>query len=111
MAPTTMPGMPGEDVKGTSEWTATSTYFTKTLELYEITNHIMASHMPVYSSFTDALGLPRLYPNHDYLSTAVKLDGSLDRWKRNLSSGFELDLAPGSKSHFSLSQRVLLRLR
>lgn len=48
---------------------ATSVYFVKTLELYEICNHIVLLQVPSqHTEFMDSLGLPLLYEPYDQIN-------------------------------------------
>ena len=83
----------------------------KTLELYEIGNHIMLSQVSASCTITNRLGLPRLYQNENYFGTALKLDGCLDRWEKNLTPSLKYDIFQVGVDDTLQRQRVTLRLR
>jgi hypothetical protein len=86
-------------------------YFSKLLELYEISNHVMLSQTATTGGFADKLSLPRLYQNDKYLSRAVKLDLSMHKWEKSLHRSLRLDESQGEAGDASHRQRVILRLR
>jgi hypothetical protein len=86
-------------------------YFTKMLELYEITNHIMLSQTSSHNSIADRLGLPHLYQDEEYFSTATKLEASLNKWDKSLPRSLRLENSQGDVSDDLFKQRVILRLR
>lgn len=60
-------------------------YFIKTLELYEICNHIMLSQTPSqHSEFFQRLGLPMLYQCQDQMGNISRLDACLNKWEQSL---------------------------
>ena len=85
--------------------------FMKTLELYEIANHVMLSQVSACSSTTNRLGLPRLYENGDYFGTAVQLDNCISKWEKELPQLLKHDSFQVGVDDTLLRQRVMLRLR
>ncbi|KAJ3494601.1 hypothetical protein NLG97_g3970 [Lecanicillium saksenae] len=64
---------------------ATSTYFIKTLELYEICNHIALSQAPPqHNEFSENIGLPVLYKHRDQMKNICQLDECLTKWEKSL---------------------------
>jgi hypothetical protein len=86
-------------------------YFTKGLELYEITNHAMLSQTSSHHSLAVKLGLPHLYQDEEYFITAVKLEASINKWDKSLPRSLRLDSSQGDVGDDLLRQRVILRLR
>lgn len=86
-------------------------YFTRTLELYEVSNHIMFSQPPACSSFGEGLGLPRLYQNEEYFGTVLQLDACLNKWEKSLPQSLRVDISQGGGDDVSHRQGVILRLR
>ena len=86
-------------------------YFTKMLELYEITNHVMLSQMSSHNSVAARLGLPHLYQDEEYFSTAVKLEAAINKWDKSLPRSLRLDSFQGDVGDDLFKQRVILRLR
>ena len=85
--------------------------FMKTLELYEIANHIMLSQVSAYGSAANRLGLPSLYQNGDYFGTAVQLDNCIGKWEKELPQLFKHDNFEVDVDDTLQRQRVMLRLR
>jgi hypothetical protein len=83
----------------------------KTLELYEICNHIMLSQVSACSVVANRLGLPRLYQHEDYFGTAVQLDNCLSRWEKELPRFLKHDFFQAEVEDTLQRQRVTLRLR
>jgi hypothetical protein len=81
------------------------------LELYEITNHVLLSQMSSHDSIAYRLGLPRLYQDEEYFSTATKLEASINKWDKNLPRSLRLDSSQGDVGDDLFKQRVILRLR
>jgi hypothetical protein len=88
-----------------------SQYFPKMLELYEIANHTMLSQLSACTSFSDRLGLPRLYQNEDDDTIAMKLDVCLRNWEKSLPPSLKFDAAESSEYGILERQRVMCRLR
>jgi hypothetical protein len=88
-----------------------SLYFAKTIELYEIAGHIMLSQGSSSGSSLDWLGLPRLYQNHEYFTTAAQLDRCITKWEKSLPSVFKGDIFQGGADDVWNRQRFILRLR
>ncbi len=87
-------------------------YVTKSLEGYEITNHVMLSQLPPRSSLAEKLGLPRLYHNDEhYCNTAMKLDACVDRWHKSMPQPFRLEIAREGADRVAYVRAFLLRLR
>jgi hypothetical protein len=86
-------------------------YFTKVLELYEISNHIMLAQMPTWSSFGDSLGLPRLSQDAEYSSLVLHLDACLSKWEKNLPQNMRLNVSQSNADGVSHGQVVMLHLR
>lgn len=92
---------------------ATSVYFVKTLELYEICNHIVLSQVPSqHNEFIENLGLPLLYDCHDQIKNISRLDACLNRWEKSLPPAliFEQSAAAGGEA-FTHRKAIHLRFR
>jgi hypothetical protein len=81
------------------------------LELYEIINHIMLSQTSSHNSVAGRLGLPHLYQDEEYFSTAVKLEVVINKWDKSLPRSLRLDSSQGDVGDDLFKQRVILRLR
>lgn len=86
-------------------------YFTKALELYEVSNHVILTQMPTWSSFGDSLGLPRLFQNAENSSLVLRLDECFSRWERSLPRSLRLDASQSSGDEVLHRQVVMLFLR
>jgi hypothetical protein len=89
----------------------TAAYLTKTMELYEISNHISFSHLPLRSSIPDHLGLPPLYRLDDHFSNVSRYDGCMDRWADGLPQSLRYNHLDRRVDPISYKQALLLRLR
>lgn len=95
-----------------AELGAPTRYLIKTLELQEITSHIMLSQVQASSRFAESLGLPPSRQSSD-LSAAVAMDNCLKKWARGLPPALRSDSAadPDDIEPGTIGQRVLLHLR
>jgi hypothetical protein len=91
-----------------SDHVSSTQYFTKMLELYEISNYTMLSQSPAGSSL-DTLGLPRCQ-NLGYFDSVVQLDSCLDKWDKRVPEALRLG-SQGNSDETSYRQAFLLRLR
>ncbi|KAK3297918.1 fungal-specific transcription factor domain-containing protein [Chaetomium fimeti] len=89
----------------------TAGYLTKTMELYEISNHISLSHLPLRSSLPEKLGLPPLYRFEDHFSNVSRYDACLDRWAESLPRSLRYNHIDGRVHPISYKQALLLQLR
>ncbi|RDW56548.1 hypothetical protein BP6252_14098 [Coleophoma cylindrospora] len=86
-------------------------YVAKIIDLYEMSNHIMLLQAPASNISADRLGLPRLYQDNEYLSTAVQIDACLNKWERGLSQPLRSDADQRNTEDISYTQGVYLRIR
>lgn len=106
-------GLPHRAAKANSPQSGdqTAAYLTKTMELYEISNHISFSHLPLRSSVPDHLGLPPLYRVEDHFSNVSRYDGCLDRWADALPQSLRYSHIDHRLHPHSYKQALLLHLR
>lgn len=97
--------------KGDPNLVLSADFFAKTLELYEINNHIMLSQISPSSSVTNRLGLPRLYRDEKSLEIALQLDDCLDKWDKGLPFSLKYDPSKLDADDSCHRQQVMLRLR
>lgn len=83
----------------------------KTLELFEICNHIVLAHVSVGNSAACKLDLPRLYHNEEHCATVMQLDTCLSKLEKNLPQVLKHDIFEPNVDDTLQSQRVMLRLR
>jgi hypothetical protein len=107
----TIIGSPERNYKGDSDFMLSADFFIKTLELYEINNHIMLSQVCPSWSGANTLGLPCLYQDDKSFEIALQLDDCLDRWDRGLPSSFKYDPLKLDDNDTLQRQQVTLRLR
>ena len=107
---TTLDSLPNDEQDGDNAESST-VFFMKTLELYEICNHIVLSQVSVCNTFANRLGLPRLYENEDYFGIAVQLDNCLSRWEKDLPRLLRHGILEVGVDDALQRQRVMLRLR
>jgi hypothetical protein len=86
-------------------------YFMKTLELYEISHHIILSQISTGNSLADRLGLSRLYKNEEYFANTLKLDNCLSKWEKDLPNSLRYDISKSHTNNLSYRQSVILHLR
>jgi hypothetical protein len=110
LPPTVGPSLRDENIEGQNS-VPYAYYFTKVLELYEISNHIMLAQMPTWSSFSDSLGLPRLSQDAEYSSLVLQLDACLSKWEKNLPQNLRFDVSQSNADGVSHGQVVMLHLR
>jgi hypothetical protein len=85
-------------------------YLTKTMELYEISNHITLSHFPL-RSLPDKLGLQPLCRFDDPLSSVPRFDACLERWANDLPQSLRYSEIDSRADPISYKQALLLQLR
>ena len=87
-------------------------FVSKSLEGYEITNHVLLSQMPPRSNLAEKLGLPRLYHNDEYYcNIAMKLDACVDRWHKSIPQPLRLETARGGADRDVHLRALIMRLR
>lgn len=89
----------------------TAEYLTRTMELYEISNHISLSHLPLRSGLPEKLGLPPLYRFEDHFSNVSRYDACLDRWAEGLPQSLRYNHIDGLVDPISYKQALILELR
>ena len=82
----------------------------KMLELSELTSHITLSQISSCGSFTEQLGLPRLYERAD-LRAAMQVDEFLNRWERSLPLFSQSDAVQDDIENCLRRQHILLSLQ
>lgn len=86
-------------------------YLAKTLELYEIGNHIAISHPSTGSKVAARLGLPTLYPSKNYYSTVLQHEACLDKWENDLRQDLGYDTFESPTNSVLYKLRFWLHLR
>ena len=86
-------------------------YFTKVLEIYEISNHFMLSQVSSCSTFEARLGLPTLYKKEDYYVNVMRFESCLDRWQKALPRSLAPAFVAINEDTPSVRQRTVLHLR
>lgn len=81
------------------------------MELYEISNHISLSHLPLRSGLPEKLGLPPLYRFEDHFSNVSRYDACLDRWAEGLPQSLRYNHIDGLVDPISYKQALILELR
>jgi hypothetical protein len=98
-------------VVGSQDGDQTVDYLTNTMELYEISNYISLSRLPIRNGFPDKLGLPPLYRFDEHLSNVSRFDACLDRWANGLPQSLRHGRVDGRVDPLSYKQALLLQLR
>ncbi|KAK4042018.1 hypothetical protein C8A01DRAFT_44909 [Parachaetomium inaequale] len=107
--------LPGPSRPATREATShygdqAADYLTKTMELYEVSNHITLSHFPL-RSLPDKLGLQPLCRFDDPLSNVPRFDACLERWANDLPQSLRYSQVDSRVDPISYKQALLLQLR
>lgn len=96
----------------TTQDPATSIYFVKTVELYEICNHIFLSQAPFqHNEFIENLGLPLLYEGQDQIKNISRLDACLTRWEQSLPPPLVCEDSAAKEDITTYRKAVYLRFR
>ncbi|KAH7410874.1 putative fungal-specific transcription factor [Cadophora sp. MPI-SDFR-AT-0126] len=86
-------------------------YFTKVLEIYDISNHITLSQVPSSGASEARLGLSVLYNKDDYYSTVMRFESCIDRWQKGLSRSLAPVFEAVNEDTPLIRQRTMLHLR
>lgn len=86
-------------------------YLTNTVELYEISNYILLSRLPIRNGFSAKLGLPPLYRFDEHFGDVSRFDACLDRWANALPQTLRHGRVDGRVDPASYKQALLLQFR
>ncbi|PVH87582.1 hypothetical protein DL98DRAFT_581591 [Cadophora sp. DSE1049] len=86
-------------------------YFTKVLEIYEISNHTMLSQVSSNNTSEAGLGLPVLYKKDDYYANVMRFESCIERWQKGLPRSLAPVFEAASEDTPLTRQRTVLHLR
>jgi len=85
-------------------------YFTKTLELYEISNHFINSQGSA-RVLGETFGVPQSSQSDEYISALIKFDARLLNWEKSFPDALKLESYERNDDSIQYRQAVFLRFR